>query len=514
MSSSHTVSSFSWRDWPDDNIDSPGQGAVSGLLRLGKEEARVAGKAVERGLPGNLILRWLSEVDAMLRSRRRAWTAALLALWLVVAACGGGQGTGTSTTGTSTTTTGTPTTGTPTTGPSTTGTTAGAGGLGGGLRDELDELVSVAEEVRGLRFVEPPTITGVSDEELARRVREDLEEELDPEELQIDEALYELLGMVSPEFDLRQTYLDLYEEQVAGFYDGDTGELVVPASQEITPLGRSIIIHELVHALTDQHFSFDATFDELVDGDRFDEARALQALVEGDATYFQIVYMQQRLSDAERVQLFSELLEVETDVVDSVPLFLREDFGFPYDSGFRFVEQLLSGGGIASVDRAYQSVPTTSEHILHPRRFSGLEAAREVGLPATPLPGYEVYEESVYGEWGLQLILMEGLDQGEAVQASDGWGGDAYRTLWDGEDVAFVLRYQGDTVRDAEELESALLEYVPGSMAVSAGTQVEDGTEFQRGDYAFVARSGDRITFIAASDPAVGSALREMLGGS
>ena len=71
------------------------------------------------------------------------------------------------------------------------------------------------------------------------------------------------------DFELLETILSLYGEAVAGYYDGDTGELVVTATQdEFSPLEEATIVHELTHALTDQVLEFNDRYNQLFDEQR------------------------------------------------------------------------------------------------------------------------------------------------------------------------------------------------------------------------------------------------------
>ncbi len=352
----------------------------------------------------------------------------------------------------------------------------------------------------------------ISPEEMAERIRADLEEELQPEDVAVEQAFARLLGILPTDVDLGAAIEDLYAEQVVGFYDGDTGELVVASGETLTALGRTIVVHELIHALTDQHFGMSAALDELVEAKRYHEAAALQALAEGDATYFQMVYLQQLPAD-QQVEALIESLQADTSVLDSLPDWFGEDLAFPYEEGFAFVERLVAEGGTAAVDQAYTHLPTTVEQIMHPTAYSTLEPARPVELPATALEGYEVYEEGEFGEWNLMLYLLEGIGDGEAAIAAGGWGGDAYRLHWNGTDVAFAYLFDGDTPRDATELAAALVDSLRANMAVSAPvTDEEAGTAVLEGsDYAFVQKVGDRVLVVVAGDPGVGRALVEAL---
>jgi hypothetical protein len=382
----------------------------------------------------------------------------------------------------------------------------------GDLADDLAALVEIAEDVRGLEFLGDPVITILSEEELAQRVREDLEEEIDPDDIIIDQAFFELIGILDPGTDLAQVLTDLYAEQVAGFYDSDTKEMVIAGGQDLTPLGKTIVIHELIHALADQHFDLGGRMDALMDEERYHEASALLALAEGEATYFQIVYFQS-LPGVDQLAAATESLEFDSTVLDSLPEWFGDDLMFPYDQGFLFVETLVSLNGIAAVDQAYGRLPTTVEQIIHPEAYRTFEPSRQVELPGNAIvPGYEIYEEGELGEWNLRLFLLDGVTDGDAIIGSAGWGGDDYRIMWDGTEVIFLYQYEGDTPRDAEELAGFLEASVGERMAVGNPSQQDDGPVTFRGDdYAWIFLDGSTVFFVAASDPVVGQTMAEVL---
>jgi hypothetical protein len=155
---------------------------------------------------------------------------------------------------------------------------SGLEGVSEEVRAQLAELINVAQEMRGLPFLTPPVIRIVTEEELEALVRADIEEQ--SEDFPADEALYKMLGLLSDTVDFEQIVLDLYGEQVAGFYDGDTGEIVVPARDDgFSLIQQGTMVHELVHAITDQHFGFNDIFQAMIDEDRLDQATAYQALI-------------------------------------------------------------------------------------------------------------------------------------------------------------------------------------------------------------------------------------------
>lgn len=446
--------------------------------------------------------------------------AVLMAVGLFVAACDTGTSTETSpATGDTTTTTG-PTT---TTGASTV-TTAPPTVVASAeldqevvdrLAEQVVELIAATEEVRGLPFLENPTVTILSPAELADRVRADLEEELDPEELAVETQVLQLFGLLEPGDNLETMLVDLYSEQVAGFYDGDTGEMVIGGeAADLTPLTKSVVVHELIHALTDQHFIFNDDYQAMWDEERYDEGAAFQSLIEGDATYFQLVYIQE-LPLAEQMSVATEALQQmeATSVLSSVPGWIQDDLAFPYDTGQLFVESLVSSGGIAAVDAAYTGRPVSTETVMHPARFASGEGVLVVAPTTVELPGYETHETSTYGEWGFRNLLSESSDPGVAAQAANGWGGDSYQVLYDNDDVVFALAYKGDTEDDALELTSALLALVSGPLEMGEGVADGGGVSFttEDGRYAYLDRIGDGFVFVISTDAQAGaSAARQV----
>ncbi|HSJ28907.1 MAG TPA: hypothetical protein VLB67_11895 [Acidimicrobiia bacterium] len=427
---------------------------------------------------------------------------AFVLLLVLVSACSPAADTVTTTTApgapssTETTTTTAPTT----TAPPTTTLPAGTESLPEEMRREIAELVAITEELRGLTFLQPPTITVVTDEELEARVRESIESDI--EDLPADEALLRLLGLIGPDLDLLQLYLDLYGEQVAGFYDGEVGELVVPAGDSLGAMQKATLVHELTHALTDQRFGFNDVYERLIDDQRFDEAVAFLAVIEGDATLTEILYIQ-RLDVSEQQELLVEMFSAESDVFDAAPAFLQNSLIFPYQYGLAFVQRAFEIGGFDEVNRLYVEPPRSSEQIYDPRAYQ-----RDEPVPVTvaepALTGYELIYDSVWGQLGFALMFDQVLgDDGPA----SGWGGDAYLQWFDGSNALLFVEYVGDTPADADELGGALVRYVEAAMAVGVSEPVGGGLAFEGDDYAFVRIDGDRVWFVAASDPAAGRAV-------
>jgi len=380
------------------------------------------------------------------------------------------------------------------------------------LLDQIAELISQTEQIRELDFLAEPTVTLVDDAELEQRVRGLIDENIDPDEIARDTALEELLGLIPEGTDLLDLYRDLYGEQVLGYYDGETKELVVPSNEdELSAAQKVTLVHELTHALTDQHYGFFDVADGLDEAQRFDELSALQAVTEGDATLTELHYVAGLPSDVQQ-EVIAGSFNQDTSVFDAAPSFIQDLLVFPYNAGFTLLNGLWNpGGGFDAINDAYVDSPTTTEQVMHPDKFAVREPAAAVSLPDTPLEGYEAVEESVWGELIFKVMFNQELGASVADTAAAGWGGDQYRLLWNGENAAFVLTYVGDTETDADELQEALVAYVLAAMDVSRSRDDGNGVALTGNAYAFVSRVADRVVFVAADDPVVGASLRSFL---
>jgi hypothetical protein len=423
----------------------------------------------------------------------------LLLLALALGACDSGSGESTTSTspGTAPSATGPATTAAETTTTTTTTLPPGTEELPEAVRAELADLIAATEAARQLEFLEQPSVVVVTDEELAERVREQLEEDL--EDLPADQALYRLLGLIEPDVDLGTLYTDLYSEQVAGYYDGEVGELVVPMAEDgFTVLQRATLVHELTHALTDQHYGFHDRYSELLDGDRYDEASALQALIEGDAVLAELLYLRS-LTPEEQAEFFTESFGVDSQQFDAAPRFIRDALVFPYDSGFVFVDRLYRTGGFDAIAEAYASPPTSTEQIIDPDDYPADEPVA-VDVGDLSLDGFELEYESTWGELGFALMFDQVVGDTVSDTAAGGWGGDEYQVHFDGSEVVLVLRYRGDAAADAEEMRTALNEYVRLAMGFEEAEELEGGSVYRGEDHAWVWSDGNEVVFVASSD--------------
>ncbi len=376
-------------------------------------------------------------------------------------------------------------------------------GLGARTAAQIRETASVVEEIRGLKFDGLPSITVLTPEAFAERVRMETAEQL--ETVEVDEALYKLLGLLAPDDDLAALYGELYGEGVAGFYSSERREMVLPrAGEEFSQLETLTLFHELVHAVTDQHFGFGSQVDTLIDAQRFDRASSLVSVVEGDATLSEVLYVQS-LDSAERARLMSDFAQMEEPDF-AVPRFMEQALYFPYEQGFEFVFNAWGAGGWPAVNDLYADPPLSTEEIFEGVVASGARPF-EMERPQAAWPGgYEEFYDYTWGFLDILLMFEQVLGPDAAVDAATGWGAGRSLVAYhaDGE-VAFLWEYAGDSPEEAEELALLLYDYATEGMDVGTPVRAEGDHSFEAraGDYVFVSLIPEGLVMVACSDPTV-----------
>ena len=421
-----------------------------------------------------------------------------------------------STSSSSTSTTTQPSTTTTTTIPTTTTSTRPLPPpLPSALAAQVDELIAVTESLRGQRFLNPPVIEVLSPDEVTERRRQGLEEDLDRQELLPEAALFALFGILPDDADLYDFYTEFFSVGTLAYYDLEEQRLLVPlVGDELNEYEKWILVHELTHALMDQHNPevADAYESASEDGD-FDEVGALLGLLEGEAVLIQSLYLE-GLPAAQRAEVVALANERSNPTFGSAPAFFRDLMRFPYTAGSLLTVDLYRRGGVDAISQAFARPPETTEQVLHPDRYVEFEPAIEtvefgLVLEGLVLDGYEVTEEGTWGERGWRVLLDHHLSASVAAEAADGWGGDHYQILWHSEngEVAFVVRYVADSFGDASEIAGAVGQFIEAAMGVDDPDVVDTSMVWTGDSYAYLSRDGARMTLVAASDPEAGAAI-------
>jgi hypothetical protein len=319
-----------------------------------------------------------------------------------------------------------------------------------------DLLASIERSMEELRGIDtPPPVDHKFVDKAGMKAR--LDEELtDPEILgQIDheEALFKLLGVIPQDADLNAIYDSLFGSQVLGLYDPKKEEFFVlgddkSGAESIDVEAQLTYAHEYVHRLQDAKFDLEK-MEEMATGD--DMSLAISALIEGDATSAQSQYMLANYDFAELSELLESALAAQAELPES-PYFLQRSLEFAYTDGAAFVAVILQLGEFAAVDAVFVDPPRSTEHILHIDKYLEKELPIELDIPDDAMgDGWTVQAENVMGEFFIRTWL-EDLGSENAIAAAAGWGGDTYAVFEkESDETAFGLAIAWDTENDARE---------------------------------------------------------------
>jgi hypothetical protein len=386
-----------------------------------------------------------------------------------------------------------------------------AGSAGGAIaqdnQETYDDISAEMADIRELELLEPINVEVKSRQELQEETREDLEVDYPQEERDDDQLVLVAFGLLEPEDDIGELYVDLLGEQIAGYYDPETDEMVVVASSDTNELSASdqvTFAHEVVHALQDQHYDLESYNDLRLDGNS-DESLAITALIEGDATLAQIDFI---LGDIRLARAFLEEIEsqdISTEQLDNAPAIIAETLVFPYEQGQLFAQFLFDEGGWDLIDEAYANPPTSTEQILHPEKYLDGEEPIEVSTPDLEGflgPEWRTIDEDTLGEFQVSILLGEGgdLSDDQATTAAAGWGGDAYAVSTSDAGEAILWETEWDSIEDAEEFATALASREATRLDADAneedGVYTVSGTEVE----VHIEVEGTSVTYALAPD--------------
>ena len=394
------------------------------------------------------------------------------------------------------------------------------------LQAEADRLLQLIVDQRGTPL-ETPVEMFLLTREQARRFYEPAEPEDTPTataaaptatpgpppapSLDARQEVYELLGLVPKRETVQaptvqEQQVDNLISIITGFYD--PGYRAFYMIETINggvfgPLARSTIVHELVHALQYQQADIQAIGNQRAGNS--DAFTALLSVLEGDAVNTENLGVGYSTRSTYRQPV---CFTIPAPARQGTPYVIERELDVWYEDGLCFVRSIaeMSPAGIGGI---WERVPSTMEQILHPEKYGAGEEAR----PVTPKPlgavlggGWRPVGENVFGEFGLQNLLLAGLtgDRPGVQTAAAGWGGDRWRLYANGDSRLFQLETVWDTETDASEFAAALDRVLTnrgaGPRAQLTGTSY---TAEVSGVTWAVSHRGDAVTVVVTNDSAI-----------
>ena len=338
--------------------------------------------------------------------------------------------------------------------------------INGELTEAEQLIIEATEKVRGLSAETKLAPVYQTEDELREYMIEQLDDVTD-EEFEDELGLYKILGFAPDGFDLRQFYVDMYTEQIAGFYDPDENKMFL--IEDDSDYNNAVTLaHEYTHYLQYNTPMFDKTLkhDDDFCEDNGEYCVIMDAIVEGDAT------LTESLTDVDSIIgmywiLSDDYYSSESSVFDNAPKFFQESLLFPYSAGYDFVSYHYLRGGFDKVNDLYLNFPQSVEQIMHPEKYLKDEPVTVTLEPFRSMieDEFDIVMEDVMNESDIKMLLSCGYDESwqlsdrQAAAGADGWGGGQFIFAEEDDKPLFFAKIVWDTVDDAKEAESAFIQY-------------------------------------------------------
>ncbi len=408
------------------------------------------------------------------------------------------------------------------------------------LRDLEIELSAL----RGLPFKRAVPFSNESRSAFRAEVRSELGRELPSAKSSNLGRAYRALGFVAVDIDLAQAMEDALVTEVAAYYDPKRRAFKFVGSRPSTATVRldTVAIHELAHALQDQHFDLEAfSGDETAASLDDDQRLARRFLVEGEATFLMMAHdlgsgppAARRLGSlavaglrmnitmlaaADMLELLASVrqghsadrLDAETraelTAIEKLPPLVTLPMIEPYLKGALFVSEVWAKGGWAAVDDLYRHPPDSSEQVLHPterflRARDPAVSIRRVATPP-PWPDARLLLDEVVGELGWR-VYFKTWNIARGPIAAAGWGGDRMWAWAIGDRTVACIATRWDSEADAREFVDAYEESLatrfpdrPTAAGAADGFRITS----PNGDLLSVERRGRDVDVIAGVRP-------------
>lgn len=296
---------------------------------------------------------------------------------------------------------------------------ATAGAQTAGLQQQVALLLEDTSKLMGLKVKRQVPAAYITKPELEKYLAAKMKEEVDPKAIATEEAVIKMLGLAPAGFDLRETTLRLLSEQAAAFYDFKLRKLYVvqPVAPEMTA---ELLVHELGHALQDQHFNLRRFLGRKKLDD--DAALARLSVMEGQAMWLMAKFAG-RPPDAVWAD---DSAEDDYPVLGNAPLYLRASLLFPYDRGLRFQSAVCEKENDC-LTRVFRKPPQSSAQVLHPDLYFAGQAPEKVQVPPPPKGSWRQRTAGVLGEFDFFLILRT--HEVDASPLGRKWRAGSYRLL-------------------------------------------------------------------------------------
>ena len=322
---------------------------------------------------------------------------------------------------------------------------------------QVDEMVASLSEITGWKIERRVPSEMLSKEKFRKFVDSKMNDKSGRKEVRAEEITLKMFGFVPQDFDLVKETVDLVSEQAAAFYDYNKKRLFILDSTGEGMEQRVALVHELAHALADQHHPLGKYLHKGSPDD--DASTARQAVMEGQATWLTWAYVAKR--NGGKAEVPSELIDqltrsvgsdsTEFPVFTKAPLYMKESLVFPYNEGLRFQDAVFRKTGREGFDQVFTRAPESTQQILHPDSYLAGKKPVDVEPPSIQsavgkkdAKRFHLLTEGTLGEFDFSMLLRQYVSEKEGAAAASHWRGGAYRVYESKNEKYPVLTFKSE----------------------------------------------------------------------
>jgi hypothetical protein len=358
---------------------------------------------------------------------------------------------------------------------------------------ELDAVTARAmarlERIRGLEFEERVPVEVISRAEY----REENAFTTNETQSKWNNQVWEGLLLVGEQRNITEVFQQTYGSAVLGYYSAEEDRIVVVSDSDEATVDVGTLVHELAHALQDQHFDIEES------PPTQDEQLARNSVVEGEASLLERRYLQQCGKQWDCVQ--STPAGGGGSAIDRGVLTV---ISYPYIAGPTFVETIEQQGGWAAVSALHDPYPDSTEQVSSPSLYPD-DRPSGVDVADHSTAEWDRFDHDPAGDTLGQASMQVMLEQNDAASgryasaATDGWAGDELVPYRNGQRYGYVWVSEWDSSEDAREFRAAYLDALDAQGAIERPNGVYVVTEDSPfGDAFHVTRTGDRVRIVNA----------------
>ena len=321
---------------------------------------------------------------------------------------------------------------------------------------QVDEMVRTLSEITGWQVKRTVPSEMLGQDKFRKMVESGVKKSESNKEIRAEEITLKMFGLVPQDFNLAKSEVDLVSEQAAAFYDYNKKRLFVLDSTQPGAEQKVALVHELGHALADQHHPLGKYLRKGNPDD--DAATAREAVMEGQATWLTWAYVSKTSGGKAEVppKMLEEVTKAASEtspdfpVFSNSPLYLRESLVFPYNQGMRFQDAIFHKLGKEAFDRVFDRAPESTQQIMHPDDYiagqkpSTPDPPRLESLLGKPAGKFRTLTDGPVGEFDTQILLRQYISENDGIAAAAHWKGGWFR-LYEHKELKYpVLSYAAD----------------------------------------------------------------------